>query len=354
MTRITETVYQDAAPKVDPTNGILYGVKLLGETSRNGRRYTPKAMREAAKLYEGLKSYVDHPDRDRLQEDRKFRDWSGVFRNARYVEGSGIFADQHLRRSSEYFEGIVEAAEKFPTHVGYSHVAEGDSRQEGETEIIESIREVFSADLVTDPATTNGFFESHRKHETINEAIELLPESPQKTILTEMMGDYSFGEMPAEGDKPKDPLSEFAAIAKELIRMLGEALIQKNTAPPPVPPPAETGTNPEAEAPEEEMTDEDKSKIANFESTQLELAKIKAEKMELRAKTLLLESNRTATPARVKALANCETEDDQAELLESWPQVEQSAGRPARSPGILEVESDFPRNNPEKFAALLR
>jgi hypothetical protein len=40
--------------------------------------------------------------------------------------------------------------------------------------------------------------------------------------------------------------------------------------------------------------------------------------------------------------------------LESWPKVE-TASRPARSPALIESDdSDFPQDNLEKFAAMLR
>jgi hypothetical protein len=350
VTKLVETVYQEAIDRVDPQSGILYGVKVLGESSRNKRRYAKDAMREAVSKYDGVKSYVDHPDRERLSEDRKFSAWSGVFKNPRYVEGKGIYADLHLRQKGDYFEGIIEAAQKFPTAVGFSHVAEGESHLDGETEIVESIREVFSVDLVTDPATTKGMYESvHKTFKAL--VIESLPESPERQQLIEMAGEYGIGEMSmgdVSGDKPVDLPKEVVSMAKLLIQMLGDALKAKSTPPPVAPAP---NANPDAPAEEsnpaeEDMSDEDKEKLAAFESLSRENAELKASK-------LLLESGRQATPARMKALANCENEDEQRELLESWPKLEEN-GRPARSPAAIESTFDFPRDNPEKFAALLR
>ncbi len=95
------------------------------------------------------------------------------------------------------------------------------------------------------------------------------------------------------------------------------------------------------------MSPEDKDKIAAFESLSRENAELKASK-------LLLESGREASAVRMKALANCAGEDEQRELLESWPK-EEEASRPRRSPAaISESEMSFPRDNTEKFAALLR
>lgn len=349
MTKITEVVLQEAATRVE--EGVIKGAKLLGLNSRNKRRYESKALQNATALYEGKKVYVNHPDPDAGHE-RKFENWAGVIENVRYKKGDGLYGDVVLRQESAYFKGIIEAASnpKFSKSCGFSHVAEGESHYDDDTEIIESIKQVFSVDLVTDPATTAGFFESvQRETPSLREAIDTLPESPQRKQLIEMMGDYGIGGgMPAEDDKPTDPLGEISAMCRELIRMLGEALVAKST-PPPVAPPVPT--NPEAEGDEvppedEEMTEEDKGKIEAFESLTRQNAELKASK-------LLLESGRQATEVRMKALANCATDEERQELLESWPKIE-SAGRPSRSPAATSDATDFPRDNPEKFAALLR
>jgi hypothetical protein len=355
VTKLLETVYQESIERVDAQQGILFGVKVLGESSRNKRRYAKEAMQGAVAKYEGVKSYVDHPDRERLSEDRKFSAWSGVFKNPRYIEGKGIYADLHLRQKGTYFEGIIEAAQKFPTAVGFSHVAEGESHLDGDTEIVESIREVFSVDLVTDPATTAGIFESvgSDARKELREAIEQLPEGELRTKLTEMMGNGYMADPMAFGqNQPADPVGQLTALVGQLTAALADALksLAKANKPDPVPvPPAappSAGDEPAAEeGEEEEMSDDDKEKLAAFESLQRERA-------ELMAKTLLLESGRQATTVRIKALANCESDAERKELLESWPTVEE-VSRPKRSPGLVESDSDFPRDA-EKFAALLR
>ena len=349
--RLTETVYQESIERIDAERGILFGVKVLGENSRNKRRYAAKGMREAAPKYEGVKSYIDHPEHDRVNEDRKFNAWSGVFKNPRYVEGKGIYADLHLRKTGEHFQGILEAAEKFPTAVGFSHVAEGDTKLDGETEIVESIREIFSVDLVTDPATTAGMFESKQK-KTIREAVESLPESHTqlRNRLTEMMdAGYMDGGFHLDKEQPADPLSQLTAVLRDTIAALADSLkaLAKANKPEPAPIPPTQPIDVEDEEEDEEMTDEDKEKIAAFEGFKRENAELKAAKM-------LLESGRQATTARIKALANCADDADMRELLDSWPKLEES-GRPKRSPAMTEsLADDFPRDNPEKFASLLR
>ncbi len=356
MAQLLETVYQELPATV--SEGVIRQAKLLGHKSRNGRRYEAKALQDAVGLYEGRKVYVNHPARDDAG-DRPFEDWAGVIENVRYKK-DGLYGDVVLRTESTHFKGIVEAATnpKFSKSCGFSHVADGESHFDGDTEIVESIKEVFSVDLVTDPATTKGMYESARKRgkNTFKELLETLPESAERTRLVEMTGEYGIAgmSMGAEEGKPADPLGEISAMCKELIKMLGEALVAKNTAPPPAPPVpnANPNANPAAdptaakESPEEdeEMSEEDKTA---FES-------LKRENAELKASKLLLESGRDATKARMKALANCETDEEALELLESWPKIEEHGGRPARSPAVIETAFDFPRDNTEKFAALLR
>lgn len=347
MAKLLETVYLESASGVDAESGVLRGVKLLGMESRNKRRYKREGMQKAVSLYEGLKIYVDHPSRDDAGGERKMKDWAGVITKARF-ESDGIYGDVKLRKESEHFRGIIEAATEFPKAVGFSHVADGESDYEGDTEIVESIKKVFSVDLVTDPATTGGFFESKRPA-TVKTTVESLPESPVRKRLIEMMGSGLLdGGLPMD-DQPADPL---ASLCQELIRMLGDTL-KALASKEPVTPPA-----PAAPAPEDDM--EMKAQLESLQKEHADLkessAKLAAENAELKAKALLLESGREATPVRVKALAEA-AEADRQPLLESWP-ITESADRPHRSPPLLESEAsdlnDVDFSDPEKFAARYR
>ena len=361
--RITETVYQEAAPRVD--EGVLYGVKLLGLTSKNKRRYESKALSEAKTKYEGRKVYVNHPDPEDAGSDRDWNDWAGVIENVQYRKGDGLYGDVVLRQNGPYFQGIIEAATnpKFSKNCGFSHVADGESHFEGDTEIVESIKEVFSVDLVTDPATTKGMYESKRPTLNLRKLIETLPDCPQRAKLIEMTdGGYMEPMAGDESEKPTDQNSQLYTVITTLIKMLGETLntlAAKKDSPPPAAPPAagpadpnkDPNANPFADEPEdEEMKPEDKEKIAAFESTQKENAELKAKAAELEAKTLLLESGIEATPARVKALAIA-TGDDRKELLESWPAAD--GDRPLRSPALIESgPGASPEDIRERFASL--
>lgn len=131
---LCEIVTFGSAPIINEETGVIEGVKILGENSKNGRRYKPEAMREAAPLYEGVKSYINHPRKSELSDDRDFAKWSGIFEGVHYLEGKGLFGNFRLRKEGPHFREIIEAARDFPQHAGFSHVAEGKSRREGNTE----------------------------------------------------------------------------------------------------------------------------------------------------------------------------------------------------------------------------
>ena len=110
-------------------------------------------------LYEGARVNINHPDRDRPITDRAVVDRFGVLKNVRIRDG-GIYADLHYLRQHPLAEMIAEAAERLPKALGLSHNAEGRTSHHQTAEIVEEITRVISVDLVSDPASTSGLFES--------------------------------------------------------------------------------------------------------------------------------------------------------------------------------------------------
>jgi hypothetical protein len=144
--------------RVDRAAGVLRGVKVLGRVSRNGRRYSPAALRSALRLYEGARVNINHPQRGG-GKDRAVAERFGVLRRIR-LEADGIRADLHYLTRHPLAEMIAEAAERMPEALGLSHNAEGRTARREGLEIVEQITRVLSVDLVSDPATTGGLFES--------------------------------------------------------------------------------------------------------------------------------------------------------------------------------------------------
>lgn len=162
--------FTQASPgAIDRTAGVIRGVKIVGRTSRNGRDYS-RALRGATGKYEGARVFIGHPKRADLNEDRPFSDWAGVLSNV-HERTDGLYGDVTLRKEGRAYREILEAAERFPGHFGLSHVADTKSsgRKVAGFEQIESITEVFSVDIVCEPATTNGLFESAAPIKTVRE-----------------------------------------------------------------------------------------------------------------------------------------------------------------------------------------
>lgn len=138
--------------------GVLRGVKLLGIHSKNGRRYLPEALAEAASLYEGAKVNVNHA-RSGPFAVRDYQDRIGVIR-AVEMRGDGLFGDLHFNPRHALAEQLLWDAEHAPENVGLSHNVQARTRRDGEQTVVETIVRVQSVDLVADPATTQGLFES--------------------------------------------------------------------------------------------------------------------------------------------------------------------------------------------------
>ncbi|QDU55783.1 hypothetical protein [Aeoliella mucimassa] len=156
-TRLREIAKATTAPKVDEAAGMLYAAKLLGEHSKNGRRYPRRTREGAVGMYAGKKIYLDHAGV--ASGERSYDRWVGTITRA-YNRADGIYGDVKLRKKSPHYESIIEAATDFSNQFGFSHVADGSTRFEDGIEVVESISDVFSVDIVTDPAHGGGLFES--------------------------------------------------------------------------------------------------------------------------------------------------------------------------------------------------
>lgn len=143
--------------KVDATAGIVRGVRILGRTSKNGRRYSDKALESACRLYSDCKVHINHQ-----REEKGERQFETIFAEIKnpVVKGDFVEGDLHYLTKHPIAPQFSEAAEKFPKSFGLSHHAEGTTKREGKDTIVEDVTAVHSVDLVSDPATNNGLFES--------------------------------------------------------------------------------------------------------------------------------------------------------------------------------------------------
>ena len=175
--------------RVDRTAGVIRGVKLIGFESRNNRIYPAKVLKEAVHLYEGAKVNIDHPERGPGQE-RKYSDRFGAIKNVRFVEGQGLYGDFHFNPHHPMTEQVLWDAENNPEALGFSHNATLRlGKPQGGKEVIESIIQIRSMDLVADPATTTSLFESQDMDEmpTPSAPAETDPKAAMKGAFRQMI-----------------------------------------------------------------------------------------------------------------------------------------------------------------------
>lgn len=220
---------------IDRDAKVVRDVKVIGFTSKNGRRFKAEAIEGAVGLYEGAKVYLDHPDPKEITKTRGVRDRNGVLKNARFVAGAGVFADWHYNGAHAATEALLEEIERNPSTLGFSHNARYRyGKPDGGTDIVEQIVAVRSVDLVADPATTNGMFEGiladkladDEINDVIEAAIELL-----KGCCAYEEDEMHMGGMQASQEQPTpdERRAKAIEIAKDLIDQLTKQMPQEST-----------------------------------------------------------------------------------------------------------------------------
>ena len=161
-----ETFEGSAFAEARVNGSVIQNVKLLGKTSKNNRDYSEQALNDAVRLYEQVGFYFDHPTKKELRERggaRSVRDLAGKILNPRR-QGNGVRGDVQLLdfKESSAAPFVKALAEQMPDMAGFSHRAAGKltKGKDGGNDVVESLSHVFAQELVTDPATTNGLFES--------------------------------------------------------------------------------------------------------------------------------------------------------------------------------------------------
>ena len=161
---MTEILYETAyttgdAVRIDREAGVIFGVKIIGCDSRNGRHYPNETLQQAISLYENSKVNLDHPDGD-PRKPRSYHARFGMIRNVHLRENDGLYADFWFNPKHSIAEQLLWDAEHAPDNVGFSHNVEAVLKRQSNPVLVEKIVAVRSVDLVADPATTQGLFES--------------------------------------------------------------------------------------------------------------------------------------------------------------------------------------------------
>lgn len=348
---LREDITQFGSPeKIDKDQGILYGVKALGLESQNGRRYTKEAIAAAKKFYEGLRVNVDHPAKP--TDQRSAYDRIGWLEGVEIRE-DGLYANLHLLTSHELTPKILEAAEKNSNLFGLSHNALGEGENVDGVFVVGRITEVLSVDLVADPATTHGLFESKRfaVKKTVKEILEStiakMPSDRRAGLVKLLeMGDSppldAEMDMPAEGGDWKADLS--SAVAKLITSEDPEAhdtakkimgFLKPKSAPAAE---QEVEDAPaDGEKPVKESEDEDEEMPKKMEAIQRELNAMKRRES---VRELCEAEQVQPSKALLKALCNLESEQDRKELLQEHKKLSSQAGNGNRPRSITRPASE--------------
>lgn len=215
---VERSTRQQGTPRVDLEAGIIYDVKFLGNDSENGRRYGYDVRKKALPLYEGAIVNQNHPVNER-KLDRPVQDWVGVLENVR-AEPDGSYGNLRMRKQHQDFPVLMEAAKDFWENFGLSHVAFGDGKKKNGIEVVTTIENVRSVDIVLDPATCSNLYESKGKRMAATATTK--PKRRLRTLsqIIESTGDATGDALKfrkllkesTEGDAPAVPAETQAAV----------------------------------------------------------------------------------------------------------------------------------------------
>ena len=171
------------------------GCKILGFKSRNNRTYTREALIKAAHKYEGVKVNLDH---NTGTDPRKFSERFGRMVNVR-MQGDGLYGDLQYNPHHPLAEAFQWWTQNDHTAIGLSHNATAEVQNTATGgELVTEIRDVDSVDLVADPATTQGLFESYTERTRLMNEDEMQGMAPAPAINTDM------DVAPTAGDEGED------------------------------------------------------------------------------------------------------------------------------------------------------
>ena len=146
--------------QVDRANGVIRHVKILGFNGKK-RFYPPAVVAKSLHLYENVPVNIDHIQPG---DRRSYRDRIGHIRNVG-MEADGVYGDFHINLAHPLSEQVLNDAENAPHNFGFSHDTRGDSRNENGRVVVTGIDRVLSVDLVANPASTSGIWESCDSHD---------------------------------------------------------------------------------------------------------------------------------------------------------------------------------------------
>lgn len=139
---------------IDPRTKTIRDVAILREKSRNGRRYSEEARKDAVRIFENAKVYTNHRD-SRSRQAHPIQNYVGRVRGL-YLDNEGVVRAKEFKIVNESHWPLVHGiASGDPTGAGFSIDGDGEM-VDG---VVTSIKSGRSVDVVSDPAATSGLFE---------------------------------------------------------------------------------------------------------------------------------------------------------------------------------------------------
>ncbi len=154
--KITEITEWTEGLKTDRDTGVIRDVPLLGRTSKNRRRYSEAAMRDAVRLFEGSQVFANHPTGPDMGRD--IRDLVGHVEDVRF-DGDKVRSNLRILEHHRPWAMPIAEADKPGAGMSWVGMAKTIIADDGWADV-ESISGVQSVDMVVGPATVTNFSES--------------------------------------------------------------------------------------------------------------------------------------------------------------------------------------------------
>lgn len=318
MTQLLETV-RSPSVKVDKEAAIVRGAKFFGLESANARTYSDGAANDVRKLIESVVINLDHPDRKEAGRERGIMEGFAVPMNPER-RPDGIYGDIQCIKAHPSTAVFLEWAERFPDKLGFSINAEGTIGKQkiGGKAVVESVTSLRSLDLVRNPATTKGLFES--KEKTVSKTFKQILEAnfPKTAKGCTLLENAAMGAMEVEvaegADGPAEVKAAFKAASDSI--MEGSATTKE----------AAKKLNSLVESFDKLAAVEiPKTPVTGNENLLEEINKLKA---DAACRDLLESEGIKSNPLRLKVLSAL-SDDERAEQVKEWKSATEQA-TPAR------------------------
>lgn len=150
---------------------VIEDALLCGLRSKNGYGIPPAAFGGRTDLYEKVSVFIDHDYMD--PTGRSVRQLAGHVENVRYDDKGRPRGDIRCYET-DAGKLLLSLARSQAKGVGMSHVAKYtfDESSDQVDLMVASVDEVFSVDIVVNPATTNGFHEHTKQSEGMEKSLE--------------------------------------------------------------------------------------------------------------------------------------------------------------------------------------